>query len=163
MKAKLIKTTKNELGYTLLVNMENILNKDLLTKLSLKNCQAIELGYDLDELSSLSSKSLLTDVSIREKFNYIVGYQMGFQKAIEILGDKKYTEDNMMQMAGYMSGIYKIPNVDGREEAKEYLKTFEVKEWDVEIEMCVSENYVETDILKLDSEGCLILKRLNNE
>jgi len=55
MEGKLIKTTK---GYSLLDNAEDVIattqdeiNEVLKYKLSLKNCEAIANGYDLDELA----------------------------------------------------------------------------------------------------------------
>ena len=53
-------------------------------KLSLKNCQAIENGYDLDELAEKRFGKSLHHASSRHSF------KEGFQKAVEILGDKKF-------------------------------------------------------------------------
>jgi hypothetical protein len=160
MKAKLIKQNDE---YYLTCNFQDAgSTKDYGTigKLSLKNCQAIERGYDLDELV----KERFGEAFWHDGDKY---FKEGFQKALSILSDKKYTEDNMMEMAGYMFGAHKLSNADGREEAEKYLKTFEVQEWDVEIVMeTCSMNIDDLDCdeiverPKLDANNCIILKRI---
>jgi hypothetical protein len=169
MKGKLIKMVE---GYTLSLtgsidDLYGISNKQLATdhglyKLSLKNCKAIENGYDLDELAEekYHGHVMAIDWQLEKR-----GFITGFQKALEILGDKKYSEMNMED--AYYFGSKKL-----REEYLDFIKTFQQKtEWDVEIEMeskDIDELRVDkgsflkpNDIYKpkLDKDGCLILKR----
>lgn len=162
MKAKLIKT---ESGYYIdtgkldgihLACYPHSIDKQ---KLSLKNCQAIERGYDLDELAyehiGCSEESYM--LSDHWKHN---SFKAGFQKALEILGDKKFTEEDVISMIekSRETGLT----------AQFLILTKQQTEWDVEI---VTEPYVKyvSKFLgtvypplgvreKLDSDGCLILK-----
>ena len=88
--------------------------------LSIKNCQAIELGYDLDELYDEVDKSF--DYS---EFDFI-SFRLGFQKALELIGDKKFTEQDVISMIekSRETGL-----------TAEYLiLTKQQTEWDVEVE-----------------------------
>lgn len=129
-------------------------------KLSLKNCQAIENGYDLDELAR--------DCEITPTYAHEQGFITGFQKALEILGDKKFSEDDVISMIrkSRETGL-----------TAEYLiLAFQQTEWDVEIEMicphpedtyrCGMGYGCDADgcnhpnkVPYLDKDGCLILKR----
>ena len=147
MEAKLIK-----------INGEYLLNPSIVgTKLSLKNCQAIENGYDLDEL-------------VEERFGETFWhdgdkyFKEGFQKALEILGDKKFSEEDMRK--AYFQGDYDAL-YDGAYSEKEnkFIQSLQQTEWEVEIEM---ELEIDTSKLvgaiygqkpKLNAENCLILKR----
>ena len=68
-------------------------------KLSLKNCEAIANGYDLDELSWKFfpyheweySNGSFGDINEENRETF----KIGFQKALEILGDKKFSEEDM--------------------------------------------------------------------
>ena len=62
-------------------------------KLSLKNCQAIENGYDLDELARNYVDEQPNDFlyTTDEYWNAQVDFKKGFQKAMELM-DKKYSE-----------------------------------------------------------------------
>ena len=114
-------------------------------KLSLKNCQAIELGYDLDEL--------VKEDFFRGKYQYHLAnnhlefFKVGFQKALEILGDKKFSEDDILKAIEmyYEKGKIFI----------EIIQSLQQTEWDVEVE-----THPREWIKKLDEDGCLILKRL---
>ena len=56
--------------------------------LSLENCQAIENGYDLEDL---------TDEYAEEwKFDERIGFRNGVKKGIELKGNKKYTDDDIV-------------------------------------------------------------------
>ena len=138
-------------------------------KLSIKNCEAIELGYDLDELAY--EKSWNED---SEK-----GFINGAKAILEILGDKKFSEGDMMLSwdAGVMSQAICTSNYFGlkrqeqlkehRDYYKENLKHVSLKQtkWDVEVVM----DRIPADLApggwdvfpKLDKEGCLILRRID--
>ena len=124
--------------------------------LSLKNCQAIENGYDLDELAVLSTKEETTIVGNQKMAQ---GFIKGFQKALELLGDKKYNYGHLDKM--FTCGkLYQ----DSKNEAycfDNVLSKFEQNEWDVEIVMdiCGDKVYAVPEPV-LDVDGCLILRRI---
>ena len=147
-------------------------------KLSLKNCQAIENGYDLDEIRKLADEDFeceLGDGSTNnESINSMLkksnanGAEWGFQKALEILGDKKFSEEDMKKV--YL-------NSSKYEWFGDCIKSLQQTEWDVEIEMENKQQltngyknqpdnvigfiaaYENVVVPKLDADGCLILKR----
>ena len=114
-------------------------------KLSLKNCEAIERGYDLDELA---------------KREYLDGYDTtelcrttfkdGFQKALEILGDKKFSEEDINNAMNWIMTqyfeFYEQPTAGRREH---YIQSLQQTEWEVTFNPD-----------EKDSEGFLILKRV---
>ena len=65
------------------------------SKLSIKNCEAIERGYDLENLSRDGLSTRFNENSGYHKFVFVEAYKEGFQKALEILGDKKFSELDM--------------------------------------------------------------------
>lgn len=154
-------------------------------KISLTNCQAIERDYDLDELATeFAEKRLGRKISKwgnvdAHSAEYACFYH-GFQKALEILGDKKFTEEDMRAAFNYGMDVYAEPN--DWEKLKPYQKLnkhIQQTEWDVVIEMedmydcgssmcrsgCQSmDKFGEgcsghSSVPKLDENGCLILKR----
>lgn len=146
--------------------------------LSLKNCQAIERGYDLDELADEHCNKLYHEGNINWD-RYRVHFKLGFQKALEILGDKKFSEEDISKAIDF--GVHvEAGNIDidyKRYDTKEnqFIQSLQQTEFDVEILMgtnyrdidCVNEgNLVASKIVKdneapmLDKEGCLILKRI---
>ena len=149
MKAKLIKT---EVNYILeddkgVVIASTSLNKEGLS-LSIKNCQAIERGYDLDELADdfiRCPKDMRTLSEDRE----INSFKKGFQKALELMGDKKFSEEDVMLGwdAGVMSQSICFTNYFGlkrESELKSHRESYQGNlkpsalqqtEWDVEIEI----------------------------
>lgn len=157
MKAKLIKTGNDyllkEYGYgeTLAITSGTMEGR----KLSLKNCEAIELGYDLDEIIRYETKELLFGESI----TYARGIWVGFQKALEILGDKKFTENNIDEAFDAGHEMLDSPK-NYNDVLKEFIQSLQQTEWDVEIRMekihfgggCYKKQP------KLDADGCLILK-----
>lgn len=140
MKAKLIKT---EVNYILeddkgVVIASTSLKKEGLS-LSLKNCQAIEVGYDLDELAK---KEILYNDQKRE------WWKQGAKYILEILGDKKFSEEDLLK--AFTVGLFsEFEKANYTKEYNDFLKSLQQTEWDV------SFNPDEKD-----SEGCLILKRI---
>jgi hypothetical protein len=136
-------------------------------KLSLKNCQAIERGYDLDELISEADTSHLSRwTSDSHELMFDEGFKAGFQKALELVGDRKSAEDSVF-----------LTLTGGEDDGNnEFLKFIQPTVWDVKIET-VKEEYVWTppgegfedqiyrdwrEAPKLDENKCLILKRIIN-
>jgi hypothetical protein len=176
MKAKLI---KNGNAYSLKINGEYVAfaNEDfvgyatqefrdnLLGKLSLKNCQAIEHGYDLDELID---KYCRGNSKIEDDF-----IKKGFQKALSILGDKKFSERDILKTIELSREGIVVTRISEWETEKEFdynetqiIQSLQPSEWEVIIKM-KSENVrynggkqIEYDVVPLlDAGGCLILKR----
>jgi hypothetical protein len=189
MKGKLI---KHEEDYYCIMNDKGEIIADVnggnIFKLSLKNCQAIELGYDLDELAERTYRDYphsSTDEYDNQKlmWNKDVhaskkrkAYIKGFQKALEILGDKKFSEEDMQNAhaLGWDTAFEWAEGNSKITELKELINSLQQKEWDVEVVMEDSfiengESYIhETGAKgnysthvkkpKLDQEGNLILK-----
>ena len=138
-------------------------------KLSLKNCEAIENGYDLDKLSLSYVSDHLTK-GTDEYHNSQIDFKEGFQKALEILGDKKFSEEDILD-AWEDGATNNHPLTKSKKE--NLLKSLQQTEWDVEIEMevineqfspgatCIADSdYITvTKAPKLDADSCLILKR----
>lgn len=121
-------------------------------KLSLKNCQAIENGYDLDELTS---KEYLDGYDTTNVCR--LAFKDGFQKALELIGNKKFGEFDMRIC------FYEGKWGDKFESFEPFIHSLQQTEWDVEI-VCLHtgdpEHTTNTGLPKLDADGCLILKRL---
>ncbi len=145
---------------------------DLTGKLSLKNCQAIERGYDLDELAEkefpLLDESWCRTGAVHEENLQLLGhrnsFQKGFQKCLELIGDKKFSEDDMKFMFDCGRNYQRTADIDCH--FTNAIKSLQQTEWEVEIEMEKTREpklpnwTVKIGGLKLDSDGCLILKRI---
>ena len=157
MKGKLHKMVS---GYILSLNGDiddpyAIVNKQLAKdhewhRLSLKNCQAIERGYDLDELAM--------GYDLYENINFVGqmrAFKAGFQKALELMGDKKFSEEQLRESFLH---VQNDPTFDV------FKQSLQQTEWDVEIEMeWIQSTFIlgnPHQIPKLDDDGCLILKRI---
>ena len=165
MKAKLYKTEKENYvlvdptkgtyddGYTLGTSRDSQYNK-----LSIKNCETIERGYDLDELAK-SEAIKISETEVRdEKLERI--YKRGFQKALELNNTKLYTLEDMMNCWNKA-----LTFQDHKELFGYHIQSLKQKEWDVEVVMVPAMsnngNVYYGDIPKLDPDGCLILKRID--
>ena len=148
-------------------------------KLSTKNCQAVENGYDLDELVLDYEKENEEHIQVDERQRQ--SFKAGFQKALEILGDKKFNDEDMKE------AIY-IARDDDNLASTHIIESLQQTECDVEIvgventpiwedadvqghvvcKKCGEWN--ESQIIpynckcvskpKLDADGCIILKRI---
>lgn len=148
-------------------------------KLSLKNCQAIERGYDLDELAKtiFPDKIFTTDEEHEIPVDgppYQWGFKVGFQKALELIGDKKFSEEDVKNI--FAKTLENAPSTESHtrmisDEQYRYFimnelydritKSLQPTEWDVEIEMDICGDKVyEVPEPKLDENGCLILKKI---
>jgi hypothetical protein len=65
------------------------------SKLSIRNCESISNGYDLDELAKEYSKGKSSSNVFREAHEE--DFKKGFQKALELLVDKKFSEDKQTE------------------------------------------------------------------
>ncbi len=147
-------------GYILSLNGDiddpyGIVNEELAKdhewyRLSLKNCQAVERGYDLDELAM--------GYDLYENINFVGqmrAFKVGFQKALELMGDKKFSEEDVREAFFH---VQNEPTFDV------FIQSLQQTEWDVEVEtvpaLSNNGNVYYGDIPKLDATGCLILKRI---
>jgi hypothetical protein len=158
MEGTLIK--RNENDYRLFVNDVPFaqVGDNPYKKLSLKNSQAIELGYDLEELAEENYPSgdvWTPEQSLVRK----LAFNKGFQKALEILGDKKYSETELYR-------AFLINSAGNDTTLRNFfeqtvLPTFQQNEWNVEIDMWFhGTRYKKGEwIPRLDDDNCLILKR----
>lgn len=197
MKAKLVKRSngrfdlysiedKNQIN-TIASSFDNPIGK-----LSLKNCQSIERGYDLDELAEQEFPydfdcPLFETLGITEKSHksILIGMlqgtlQKGFQKALELMGDKKFSEDDVRKVIEIArnGSMQEQHNGYGRPtelrfvldnvSSDDIIQSLQQTEWDVEVEMenVYSVNNGENEMMPklrpvFDADGCLILKRIN--
>ena len=147
MKEKLIKV--NEV-YTLMDDGKMIASNDVdfqidyeIQKLSLKNCQAIENGYNLDELTKADADLRYNQPGEEDLWlTRVTGIEYGFNLALEILGDKKFSQNDVLDVVNHV--LHEMVLVEGFD--KQYLfpesvyhevttkcKSLQKTEWDVEI------------------------------
>lgn len=162
MKAKLKKESDGD--YILILNNPKEYPFPL-PLLSTKNCQAIERGYDLDELIDIELKKLpytkhLDDGQYNDGqlYGFELGAYWGFQKALELMSDKKFSEFLDREKELGISDIKTIERIQWYYNT--YFDKSQQTEWEVEIEMWFHGTRHKKGewIPKLDADGCLILK-----
>ena len=175
MKAKL---SKIDFQYFLYDNDDNLIGtteNSPYKRLSMEKCQEIERGYNLDELASqkylIENTGTMFMPNTHEVNNVFrqEGFKAGFQKALELMGDKKFSAEDMLNFGGFCCN-----NIDCFNDVDDLFKKYQPQkstEWNVEIEMRSknidelresNEGFLNNSNLyipKLDSDGCLILKR----
>ena len=143
-------------------------------KLSLKNCEAIANGYDLNELACneigidisvinhIDNKVIENDsvsTPIHEAgalgaglYHMVKGFEIGFQKAFELLGDKKFSEEdirNAMERVWYWHEDNQDKDCPTLYELiPKHIQSLQQTEWDCTF-----------NPEEKDADGCLILKR----
>ena len=170
MKAKLIKDND---GYWLDISDDGITKRPLTDfgQLSIKNCEAIANGYGLDELvkttfPSLENCGVYLWMSETDRNRQRSAFIKGFQKALEILGDKKFSINEVVELCKIlMSNPFETSGKTYQELTDNYIQSLQQTEWDVEVEKeNVMHDYNGNISLgakfKLDADGCLILKRI---
>jgi hypothetical protein len=161
-----------------LIDSLNVEEGSIRYKLSLKNCQAIERGYDLDELTNRAFDYMgyHSTVTPYEEKQFKLGYRVAFREALEILGDKKFSEEDVILIAEYIRvASQSTPSVKTKDLFNEY-QSLQQTDWDVEIRKeyvgkCKGNNndgcFLDSPghdcgcyeyKPKLDATGCLILK-----
>lgn len=161
MKAKLIK--KDELYFLEVQPYTFYKPRGHILQLSLKNCQAIERGYDLDELSENKWNELSKQLglSIQDKAMWCGGFKHGL---LELLGDKKFSEEDMINIY-ILGGKYKTQKPESfLDRGNEIIQSLQQTKWDVDIVQEEGKDTFGNAELtwynpKLDADGCLILKR----
>lgn len=122
-----------------------------LKRLSIKNCESVELGYDLDELAKSHHKLAYIHDYNPDMAPYVeADFKQGFQKALELLGDKKYTTNDLLSFADYTKGYTENTYYRHSQEVlEEWLQSSVISEWEVTFNPD-----------EKDENGCLILKRI---
>lgn len=166
MEGKLIKLGLSE-GYRLDDLNGNYIASTLngKNKLSLRNCEEIELGFSLLELFDKVDRSI-----DYHEFDF-ASFRLGVKAVLELLGDKKFSEKDIRRAlsAGLSIGYGRQFEIENKQvEIDSYIKSLQQTEWLVEIEMEESCPYDYTSRCtqgrcdckkpKLDAGGCLILK-----
>jgi hypothetical protein len=124
--------------------------------LSIKNCEAIERGYDLVELIDIELNKLPYTKHLDDgQFNdgQLAGFELGaewaFQKALELMGDKKFSEEDVKNLIDNFHSIYEdgfgVASDNKKQRAYKLIQSLKKNEWDVEVQV--------------DTDGWLILKR----
>jgi len=183
--------TNNELVAT---TMQSGFNNQ---KLSIKNCEAIANGFDLDDTVDyfekgktyvqqdgviiLAGENGTNGIVIKDPLGTRgVGHYADNwnpkafceynQKAIEILGDKKFTLEDIEVAMILMKGqeIFYETTFEETQKSREvyiqnYIKRVQKTEWNVEIIMIHGFDDIDNpkpfSLPKLDAHGCLILKK----
>lgn len=144
------------------------------SRLSIINCESIEKGYSIEEIDALFKKVPHTVQNEEDYWKCRAGFITGFQTAMEILGDKKFSEEDMRNawdaaLNQYLM-FHEIPATAWREQ---HIQSLQQNEWDVEICCHIDDHgtgngsedsfshpmFTNTGIPKLDANGFLILKR----
>lgn len=126
-----------------------------LMKLSHKNCEYVERGYDLgelisDEIDKLPYEKHLDDGQYNDgqRVGFELGAYWGFLKSIELNGNKKYTIKEVVELTKILlSNPFEKCGKTYEELVDSYTKSLEKSEWDVQI------------VGELD-DGCVVLKKL---
>ena len=145
------------------------------SRLSIINCESIEKGYSIEEIDALFKKVPHTVQNEEDYWKCRAGFITGFQTAMEILGDKKFSEEDMRNawdaaLNQYLM-FHEIPATAWREQ---HIQSLQQTEWDV---VAITKNSRTGKIIKsesdltwdedglcdsavpvFDADGCLILK-----
>ena len=144
-------------------------------KISLKNCESIKNGFDLDELAKTKYGYDKTEMfSCVELDCKSEGFIEGAKTILELMGNKKFTEQDVRKAineARFCSVTDEFGSVRFHYEDDKIIQSIQQNEWEVEIEMRSKDvdelresgegflNNKNLYVPKLDSNGCLILKR----
>ena len=172
MKAKLIKTVTD--NYIIIDSTKEFYGEGYILgttvvsdapRLSLKNCQSIERGYDLDELFQREIDELMFTGNLEDPSEYRSGMYKGAKILFELMGDKKFSEEDMTKAFEKGEDFGSLPfssySTSKKLNKKEFIQSLQQTEWDVEIVMdiCGDKVYAVPEPA-LDADGCLILKRI---
>jgi hypothetical protein len=145
------------------------------SKLSIKNCEEIFNGYDLDKLAAkrindfdIVDKAIEFSNANSENNGAYLAYIAGaieMAKALSILSDEKFSELDMR--IAYDAGCNNI-DADDNIDFQDTINSLQQTEFDVEIQMEYKQQlangyknqYENVVVPKLDAEGNLILKRI---
>lgn len=174
MKAKLI---KHGHSYALVLDEklvafahpEDFSKNDTIGKLCIDNCQAIVRNFDLVDyaIAYAGDKGRILDPQgfSEKQMGLLQGYMDGFDKSIELMGDKKFSEEDVKNLIDDIHSIYEdgfgVATYHKKQRAYKLIQSLQQTEWDVEVEM---EGFVDEEGIycgerpKLDADACIILK-----
>jgi hypothetical protein len=132
-------------------------------KLSKQNCDSLFGVIDVEKLADDYFKSTNENSVLWRR----IDYKAGFNKAMELNKDKVFTREDIEEAFAY-GQLNQVHNQKYFSGSKTYIQSLQQPtEIDVEIEMGTknkgftpSRAVEEIQVPKLDSEGCLILKKL---
>jgi len=141
--------------------------KSITGKLSKQNCDEIFGVVDVDKLAKdFSNDSATCDYEEVINVGKYQGYLEGFNKAIELNKDKQFTLGDMKRVFNCGRDLESIDRFEDWRTFTHFINSLQPTEIEVEIEMeTCSMNPLDLDCdetierTKLDSEGCLILKK----
>jgi hypothetical protein len=164
MKAKLIKTPEQ------LYKLKFYNDEDMLAcataLLSKQNCDSL---FGVVDVEKLAEQFMIDESYGKQSTDLWKGYLFGFNKALQLNKDKVFTLEDMLKAyeKGASFGTTKLGNTHYFDELTQSLQ--QPTEIEVEIEMeCIDPNCdslnrkgccIPGDKPKLDSEGCLIIKK----
>jgi hypothetical protein len=165
MKAKLIKSTGNH--YDLRANGELIastyqwVSPDKWLQLSKQNCDEIFGVFDIEKLADKYFSDKPENVSER------IGFKVGFIAAMALNKDKLFTLEDVILIAEYVRvASQSTPNERTKNLVNEYLSSQPTEIEVVIVTETINDGLDEmaqpqyAKVPKLDSEGCLILKKI---
>lgn len=145
-------------------------------KLSKQNCDEIFGVVDIEPFIIEDSKGRTIDNE---------SYELGFKRAVKLMGDKKFSENDMYKMFIYGRSIdtakKHVKELEDKpidEFFNDFIQSLQQTEWDVimemeydescckdkcqdpELDICDDGCAMATLVPKLDADGCLILKRI---
>jgi hypothetical protein len=158
MVAKLIKDKHIDDFYYLKIGINTYATtlEDSFRVLSLKNCDEL---FGVVDVEKLADEYIVVKSKYREhEHNLAVSaYKQGFNKAMELYKDKVFTlEDMKRAIFNFANYDYQnMSELEGRDKAIQSLQ----QPTEIEVEIDMSNIYAVPEP-KLDSEGCLILKKI---
>jgi len=155
MKAKLFKKDNdyclyNELGETIAASWANVTGK----KLSQSNCDEIFGAIDVEKLADDSSQEFL--IKPIESPIFTFGYEEGFEKAMELNKDKVFTLEDMKKGIDMCIELMNNKGSEFRTHKQTIIQSLQ-QPTEIEVEIVTE---TREWIKKLDSNGCLILRKL---
>ena len=169
MKAKLI---KHGYDYAIIQNdkmvafsSDDYTNDHLIGKLSKQNCDEIFGVVDVENphkrrlMKGIVAQLPLLQAALSQ------GWEEGFNKAMELNKDKLFTADDMINFSSWRSKRSYLDNhYIPSDQLELWFDSLDTAEIEVEIVMGdsigISDLYTPDNKPKLDSEGCLILKKI---
>ena len=162
---KLIKT-EDEQGVMYSLSGDNLPENYVLSK---ENCDEIFGVVDVEKLAKIHHKLAYCDAYNPDIEPYVIrDYTSGFEQAISLNKDKVFNLEDMRTMYSMSCGLIGLGELEDQEENNKRFEKLiqpllQPTEINVEIEMedfiGIGDKYTPELQPKLDSSGCLILKR----
>lgn len=147
-----------------LIDRLNIEEGVIRHKLCLKNCEAIQSGYDFQELSKKIRGLMMVSGTSNGTIDHPNTDKMIslFQKTLELFGDKKFSEEDLIMAILFGSEKFE-PNFERVNDKKEFIQSLQQTKWNVEIvKIHGFDDFNDPkpfSVPQLDSQGQITLKR----